>query len=333
MWGTSDEFHFAHTTMIGDFSITARVVSVQNVNQCTKAGLMIRESLSPDSRHGFAIATPTTVKGTAFQYRDSPGQTSGNQPGPAFAPPVWLKLVKRANTITSYYRHNITDPWTRLNYQVYSGFADTVEAGLAVSSHVDGQLATAQFSDVVVESLPPWTCALIASSGSCSTDETIFNPAGQGSDIWGTADSLAGFFVPWVGDGTMTARVWSLPNSDDWAKAGLMFRESLTPGSKHVFALVSPGHGLSVQYRPETGGQSVEAPGGGKPGAAPLWIRMTRSGDSFVAESSTDGRTWTSIGSATAQLGQSLYVGIAHTTHNPSYSASSAGFDDLRITR
>jgi len=331
IWGAADEFHFAHTSMSGDFSITARVTSVQNVNAWTKAGLMIREGLLSYARHGSLFATPTTVKGIAFQWRQGEGGFSASVAGPAFAPPVWLKLVRRGQTITSYYRHQITDPWKPLQYQVYdTALADTLEVGLAVSSHVDGKTAMANFTDVVVESLPPWQIGGVASSGSASTDQTIFGLFGKGADIWSVAASFAYGFVKWVGNGTMTARVNTLQNSNAWAKAGVMFRESLDPGSKHVFALVSPGHGAAIQYRNATGGQS--ASGGNIPGTAPSWIRLTRTGNSFSAEISTDFVTWTSIGSATVAMGDTVYVGIAHTSHNTSDSGG-ATFDDLRITR
>jgi regulation of enolase protein 1 (concanavalin A-like superfamily) len=333
IWGTADAFHFAHTTMTGDFTITARVVSVENVNQWTKAGLMIRESLAPDSRHASFFATPTTAKGTALQFRDTGGGTSASITGPDFAPPIWLKLVKRGITITSYYRRATTDLWTEVDYQIFkNGFADTVEAGLAVSSHVDGTTATAQFSDVVVERLPPWQLGSIASSGNESTDDTIFGLAGPSTDIWGTADSMEYGFVPWVGNGTMTARIRRLENSDAWEKAGVMFRESLTGGSKYVFGLLSPGHGLNLQYRASTGGQSAAAAGGGVPGAAPEWLRLTRTGDAFVFEVSTDFRSWQTIGTVSVQMGQTVYVGIAHTSHD-TLEAGGAVFDDLRVTR
>jgi hypothetical protein len=38
-----------------------------------------------------------------------------------------------------------------------------------------------------------------------------------------------------------------------------MFRESAAPGSKHVFAMVTPGKGVNLQYRAATGGQSASA--------------------------------------------------------------------------
>ena len=144
------------------------------------------------------------------------------------------------------------------------------------------------------------------------------------------ADSFVGAFVKWVGNGTMTARVRSLENSSAWAKAGVMFRESLSTGSKHVFAMVTPGHGANIQFRDSTGGQS--ASGGQVSGTVPGWVRLSRTGNSFAAEISTDGVTWKSIGSATVFMGDTVYVGIAHTSHNTADSGG-AVFDDLRVVR
>ena len=47
-------------------------------------------------------------------------------------------------------------------------------------------------------------------------------------------------------DGTITARALSLENTNAWAKAVVMFRESLAAGSTHVMAIVSPVRGMAV---------------------------------------------------------------------------------------
>ena len=50
VWGTADAFHYAYRTLNGDGTIVARVTSIQNVHAWIKAGVMIRESLSPSRR-------------------------------------------------------------------------------------------------------------------------------------------------------------------------------------------------------------------------------------------------------------------------------------------
>jgi hypothetical protein len=43
IWSTADAFQFAYQTLAGDGSITARVASLSNINEWTKAGVMMRE--------------------------------------------------------------------------------------------------------------------------------------------------------------------------------------------------------------------------------------------------------------------------------------------------
>jgi hypothetical protein len=61
-----------------------------------------------------------------------------------------LKLTRHGSQIRAYYRRAAADPWTLLGAQVLDNLAPTVDVGLAVSSHADGRLATANFTDVTV---------------------------------------------------------------------------------------------------------------------------------------------------------------------------------------
>jgi hypothetical protein len=70
IWNTSDAFRYVYTSVSGDFEVETRVDSIENIDQWTKAGLMIRQSLSPGSRHASIFGTPSAVKGTAFQRRE-----------------------------------------------------------------------------------------------------------------------------------------------------------------------------------------------------------------------------------------------------------------------
>jgi regulation of enolase protein 1 (concanavalin A-like superfamily) len=338
IWGPADEFSFAATLMRGDFAVTARVASVENVDRWTKAGIMIRDwdgrspaGGGPGARHASFFVTPTTVKGTAFQRRPTTGGPSVHTAGPVTTAPVWLRLVRRGNSITAFYRKQTIDPWTHLGTQTFTGLPDPMMAMLVVSSHVDGTLATASFEHVRVESLPAMQSADIGptAAGSTVSDGTIVRMDGNGADIWGTADAFRFHYVPWAGDGTIIARVRSLENTHRWAKAGVMFREALTPGSRHVMAIVSPSMGLAMQYRSETGGASAStAP---VPGNAPVWVRLRRFADRFEASWSADGEVWQFLGEARVSMSRDVYVGLPLTSHAAGTLAT-AVFDDLVIT-
>ena len=74
-----------------------------------------------------------------------------------------------------------------------SGLPVSVFVGLAVSSHVDGTLATAVFDNLTIDQ------ALLTSSmdlgsvgvaGSTTFDGIVYEVKASGADIWGTADAF-----------------------------------------------------------------------------------------------------------------------------------------------
>ena len=339
VWGTADEFHWAFRPATGDFSIEALVDSVENVNRWTKAGLMIRASSSPGSQHAFLIATPTPEKGVVFQGRQTANGTS-IQMGSSFisvAPPSWLRLTRVGTSIRAYFRHAKTDAWVNLGLIELPNLPATVEVGLAVSSHVDGTLATARFSQIAIEPVLTWTTAQIGPGASDSfVDGTFFSAMNRGADIWGTSDAFTYIYTQWSGDGALTARLNRLDQADRWTKGGLMFRESLAPGAAHAFVLTSPEKGTSVQYRATANGPS--ASGGTLPKNAPgefgpgFWLQIVREGNVFTAYLSVDTAGWQQIGQAVVTLPPTAYVGLAVTSHN--VAGSSWGlFDDVTLRR
>lgn len=183
------------------------------------------------------------------------------------------------------------------------------------------------------QSLPtPWSSSDIgapALSGSATHSNGVFTVNAAGTDIWYSSDQFHFVYQPFSGDGEIIARVASLANSDMWAKAGVMIRESLTSQSRHATVVVTPGAGYSFQRRPLTGGSSVDTSGG--TGAAPGWLRLVRSGDQFTAYRSTNGTTWTLIASDTITMGATVYAGLAVTSHNGG-ARTTAAIDSVRVT-
>jgi hypothetical protein len=58
IWGSSDEFHFAWQELSGAVEIIAKVESVENTHPWAKAGIMIRDTLDPDSAFAMVAITP-----------------------------------------------------------------------------------------------------------------------------------------------------------------------------------------------------------------------------------------------------------------------------------
>ena len=57
---------------------------------------------------------------------------------------------------------------------------------------------------------------------------------GTGTDIWNTSDEFRFAYKQLKGNGSIVARVDSVANTDTWAKAGVMIRETLDAGSTHA---------------------------------------------------------------------------------------------------
>ena len=90
----------------------------------------------------------------------------------------------------------------------------------------------------------------------------------------------------------------SQTNTNAWAKAGVMFRETLDPGSRNVFVPLTPANGVVFQGRPTAGGSSTTF-NYGPPVAAPYWVRIVRAGSILTASISADGAAWTALGQTT----------------------------------
>ncbi|HVZ20287.1 MAG TPA: FG-GAP-like repeat-containing protein, partial [Vicinamibacterales bacterium] len=315
IWGTSDAFQYVATSQTGDhgFEITARVTSVENIDQWTKAGLMFRSSDSPSAAQASIFITPG--KGIAFQRRKADGQASLNTSGPLITAPVWLKLMSVGSTVRAYYRTGDQMAWTLVGQDTIS-FDSTIAVGLAVTSHDDGALATATFDNVSVRTLVGWGNQYVGVNAGSDNDENgaVFDVTDTGADIWGTADQ-AHMITTEVSDG-VSARVLGVTNTNAWTKAGVTIRDDVTAGARHVSLYVTPGKGIAMQYRATTNGTSSQV--ADIAGAAPHWIRLRRSGTTFIGEASADGISWTLVGQIDVTMNQNAVGGLIVTSHDSS---------------
>ena len=330
IWGTADQFHFAAERFTGDGSLTARVTSVQNTDPWTKAGLMFRDSADPGAPFADVVVTPGN--GVAFQWRASAGSTPDNVNITGLSAPVWVQLVRAGDAFSGYYS---TDgvAWTQIGTAQTVAMSTTALAGLAVTSHNAGASTSAAFSSVSV--LPAdWSAADVGAPG--LPGSSVFDPAsgtwtvaGGGADIWGTADQFQFASQGFTGDGSLIARVTGVQNTDPWAKAGLMFRDSADPGASFADVVVTPGNGVAFQWRASAGGppENVNLTGL----SAPVWVQLVRSGDAFSGYYSADGIAWTQIGATqTIAMNSTALAGLAVTAHNNG-ALSSATFTNVSV--
>lgn len=345
IWNRADAGHYYTETMTGDGTLVVRVDALTNTNAWAKAGLMIREDLSASARNVLLHATP--ARHIAFQYRAELAGPSQFVLGAYSQPAAWLMLTRTGHVFAGY-RSIDGNNWMKVG-ETTLALAPTVHVGLAVTSHDNTQLATGSFSefDLIRSGGPPpppppppagdWQgtdIGAVGHAGSHTLADGTFTVRGSGADIWGTADGFHFVYRRWNGDGEIVARVASMTptlDANSWIKAGVMFRETLAPGSPHAFALMTPrGLGGAFQFRAAAGGSSAMAtqlwnhyP--------PRWVRLVRSGHEFTAALSVDGTTWLPMGSRTIPMAAEIFVGLAVTAHD-NQSLQTSTFDQVQLS-
>jgi beta-glucanase (GH16 family) len=206
---------------------------------------------------------------------------------------------------------------------------------LTVTDPIWGGSTTRSFVvNVVNSALPsPWwnqDIGIVGFSGSAATDGSTYTVAGSGADIWNQSDGFQYLYQLLAGDGEIVAHVTSITNTDPWAKAGVMLRDSADPSAPFADVVATPGQGVSFQWRSTAGGNPgfVAIPGV----TAPVWVQLVRVGNAFTGSYSTDGVTWTQIGTTqTIAMSITALAGLAVTAHNNAL-LNAATFDNVSLT-
>lgn len=128
-------------------------------------------------------------------------------------------------------------------------------------------------------------------------------------------------------EGSITARLVSMtgtityppPDHDEivarlvpWAKAGIIIKDGVRPGSPYVALMLTGHHGVRLQYNYAHDIAVAESAG---PEQLPRWLQLSRSGDTITAAESSDGDRWNVVGTVTlAGLPEVVQVGLFATS-------------------
>ena len=107
---------------------------------------MIRDDLSANSANAMMLVT--AGNGTGFQRRLSTGALTQLTSGPSVAAPYWVRLTRVQDLFTGYTSSDGAN-WSLVGSAVIP-MSGSVRIGLALTSHNDGVLATAEFDNVSV---------------------------------------------------------------------------------------------------------------------------------------------------------------------------------------
>jgi regulation of enolase protein 1 (concanavalin A-like superfamily) len=249
-------------------------------------------------------------------YVNNTGMTVGH-----LDPPFAEKRIVHGDYQSMYMRYD--------NDGTVNEGTDYEQSGTLTFSEAERQWAEPQdWTAEGAESLTLWFRGVSASVGSFRAVGPIYMMTAGGADIWGTSDQFHFAYKQFSGVGSITAKVVSVSNTDPWAKAGLMMRETLAADARHVMVAVTPSSGVSLQDRPVPGENSEELTVADV--TAPQWLRLTRSVNTFTAEYSSNGSNWQTVGSVTMPMLIDVYIGLCLTSHNAD-AMCTANFSNVAI--
>jgi glucose/arabinose dehydrogenase/regulation of enolase protein 1 (concanavalin A-like superfamily) len=245
----------------------------------------------------------------------------------------------------------------------FNGWSDGSALTDSFANPAGNATYTANYDQVSSTMPSPWQSVdvgspLVAGTADYSASDQTFYIDGAGADIYGSNDQFHYVYQPLNGDGTIVARVRYQTNSSPWTKAGVMIKQSTTAGSSYVNALVTPdvspntpningvgctvdgclsplppitptfGNGVRMQYNFTGSKTATNLTGYSSPNK---WLKLQRAGNTFTTWESTDGKTWTQIGSTSVTMSGPVTIGLFVTSHNIGQT-SSVAFDNVQVT-
>ncbi len=143
----------------------------------------------------------------------------------------------------------------------------------------------------------------------------IYTLTGSGVDIWGNSDQFHFAFREFTGAGSIIAKVDSVQNTHEFAKAGVMIRDTLDANSRYAGVFITPANGVRFQYRTATDGTTDRYFEEGI--TAPQWVKLERTSGGLVrAYYSADGAAWTQFDLIQVSMDAPMYIGLAVTSHD-----------------
>jgi hypothetical protein len=220
-------------------------------------------------------------------------------------------------------------PWTGYFYRASASNVKGVAwAGASVPFSAGGILPEGwQTGQIGYEQRP---------GGGANFGDGIFTVRGSGRDIAEgnePADSFQFAYRTVDGDSEIRARIATAEVKSREPKIGVMLREKLEAGSRNVALLLVPRSGVRLSARAQEGRGSASKLNASVK-AAPCWVKLVRSGNTFTGFVSQDGETWDAVGgSVTVEMESKAFAGLAVTSGSRDESRlHTSTFDQVSIS-
>jgi outer membrane protein assembly factor BamB len=149
IWDAWDQFHYVWQSLSGDGSMSAHILSQTKTDPSAKAGVMLRDGSGPNSAYYAVFVTPGN--GIQVQYRALQGISAQYVTSISGATPIYVQVRRSGDTFTAYTSQN-GFTWTAIDgSDITLNMPDTLQAGLAVTSHNSNALCMATINDVRID--------------------------------------------------------------------------------------------------------------------------------------------------------------------------------------
>jgi regulation of enolase protein 1 (concanavalin A-like superfamily) len=252
----------------------------------------------------------------ADYYVNNTGMTVGH-----FDPPFTETFIVHGGSQSMYMRYD--------NDGTVNEGTNYEKSGTLFYSEAEREWVTPQdWTRRGVDSLSLWFRGIPASVGSFTIGPPI-TMTGAGADIWDTSDQFHFAYRRLSGLGSITAKVLSMTNTHNSAKAGVMIRESLEPDAAHAMVAIQPMNEVQLLYR-STKGNISEAIGQSDV-STPVWVKLNRNGNTITGEYSVDNANWQTLGQAVVPMLADVYIGLIVCSHDNNATCT-AEFSDVATT-
>ena len=145
--------------------------------------------------------------------------------------------------------------------------------------------------------------------GSAAYVSSGFRVQSSGTNVVTGGDSFHFVYKEADSESEIVTRISRVQFTDPWARAGLMMRESLSPGARSVFFAVTAARGGVCHWRERTGEDSNVSLDGLMP--VPCWLKLRRDGEVFTAFKSSNGKSWSLVERVNLRASSRMFVGMA----------------------
>jgi hypothetical protein len=143
--------------------------------------------------------------------------------------------------------------------------------------------------------------------------------SGSGDNMWEDKDAFHFVWRRLSGDLLLTTQVGFLGTGREHRKAGWIVRQGLDANSPYADAIVHADGLISLQYRVNKGGPTLEIQ---SPIKAPAAVQLERNGDLFTLRVARPNKPFQPVGSVTVALHDPVYVGLGVCSHEASTMAT-----------